>query len=282
MLVFEGALAFPDLQTREKFGDFMNAGRIETAVDNGIGWIVFDNQKRRNAMSLGMWKGVTDALDAFGADPQVRAVVMRGAGETAFVSGADISEFERNRNNAEAQAAYAAATDGAWRALETFEKPLIAMIRGFCFGGGLAIAMKADLRIAAEGSLYAIPAARLGIAYPPHSVRDLVSLVGPAAAKEILFTGRRMMSDEAMRLGLLNRVVPDGHLESEIAALCATLASNAPLSMRASKEVVGQVARNEPHQARVKEMVRACFDSADYAEGRRAFLEKRRPVFTGK
>ncbi len=260
----------------------MSAGRIETAIDNGVGWIVFDNQKRRNAMSLGMWKGVTDALDAFAADANVRAVVMRGAGETAFVSGADISEFERNRNNAEAQAAYAAATDGAWRALEDFGKPLIAMIRGFCFGGGLAIAMKADLRIATEGSLYAIPATRLGIAYPPHSVRDLVSLVGPAAAKEILFTGRRMTADEAMRLGLLNRIVPEGHLESEIVALCATLASNAPLSMRASKEVVDQAARGVSDPARIKQMVSACFDSADYAEGRRAFLEKRRPVFTGK
>jgi enoyl-CoA hydratase len=260
----------------------MSAGRIETSVEGAIGWIVFENQKRRNAMSLGMWKGVTDALAAFSADSNVRAVVMRGAGEQAFVSGADISEFEANRNDAKAQAAYAAATDGAWRALEQFDKPLIAMIRGFCFGGGLAIAMKADMRIAAEGSLYAIPAARLGIAYPPHSIRDLVGLVGPAMAKEILFTGRRMVAVEALQLGLVNRLVPDVHLESEIAVLCATLASNAPLSMRASKEVIDQIAREQPDQARVKERVMACFDSADYAEGRRAFLEKRRPVFSGR
>ncbi len=260
----------------------MSAGRIERIVDGAVGWIVFDNQKRRNAMSLGMWQGVTEALQVFGADPAIRAVAMRGAGDMAFVSGADISEFENNRNNAEAQKAYAAATDDAWRALERFDKPLIAMIRGFCFGGGLAIAMKADIRIAAEGSLYAIPAARLGIAYPPHSVRDLVSLVGPAQAKEILFTGRRMVADEALRLGLLNRVVPEAHLESEIAVLCATLASNAPLSMRASKEVIDQIARDEHDVARVKELVLACFDSADYAEGRRAFLEKRRPVFSGR
>ena len=260
----------------------MTAGRIETKIEGQVGWIVFDNQKRRNAMSLAMWKGVAQALADFGANPDVRVVVMRGAGDTAFVSGADISEFEANRNNAQAQAGYAAASDGAWRALERIDKPLIAMIRGFCFGGGLAIAMKADMRIASENALFAIPAARLGIAYPAHSVRDLVALTGPANAKEILFTGRRMDANEALRLGLLNRVVPDGHLESEIAALCATLAVNAPLSMRASKEVIDQIARDAPDPARVKELSRACFDSADYAEGRRAFLEKRRPAFTGR
>ncbi|MDE2365127.1 MAG: enoyl-CoA hydratase/isomerase family protein [Hyphomicrobiales bacterium] len=260
----------------------MSEGRIETAVEGPIGWITFDNQKRRNAMSLAMWKGVTDALARFSADPTVRAVVLRGAGEAAFVSGADISEFEANRNNAQAQANYAAATDGAWRALEKFDKPLIAMIRGFCFGGGLAIAMKADVRIATEGSLYSIPAAKLGIAYPPHSVRDLVSLVGPANAKDILFTGRRMSADEAFRLGLVHRVVPDAHLQAEVVSYCATLGANAPLSMRASKEVIDQIARDEPDAARVKELVRACFDSQDYAEGRRAFLEKRRPAFSGR
>jgi enoyl-CoA hydratase len=260
----------------------MSAGRIETAVEGPIGWLVFDNQKRRNAMSLGMWRGVSDALTAFAADPAIRAVIMRGAGEAAFVSGADISEFEANRNDAPAAAAYAAATDGAWHALETFDKPLIAMIRGFCFGGGLAIAMKADLRIAAEGALFAIPAARLGIAYPPHSVRDLVSLAGPAAAKEILFTGHRMVATEALRLGLVNRVVPENHLEAETKVLCATLASNAPLSIRAAKEVIDQIARGAPDPVRVKQLVADCFDSADYAEGRRAFLDKRRPLFTGR
>ena len=260
----------------------MSAGRIETAVDGHVGWLIFDNQKRRNAMSLGMWKGVTEALTAFGADPAIRAVVMKGAGEEAFVSGADISEFERNRNDAVAAAAYAAATEGAWNALADFGKPLIAMIKGFCFGGGLAIAMKADLRIAAENSLFAIPAARLGIAYPPASIRDLVALTGPATAKEILFTGKPMDSAEALRLGLVNRVVPDDRLESEIKVLCANLASNAPLSMRASKEIIDMVARDAPNPARTRELVAACFDSADYAEGRRAFLEKRRPVFTGR
>lgn len=260
----------------------MSAGRIEARAQGPVGWIVFDNQKRRNAMSLGMWTGLTEALGRFGADPQVRVVVLRGAGETAFVSGADISEFDAHRSDAAAAAEYARATDGAWKALGAFDKPMIAMIQGFCFGGGVAIAMKADLRIAADNSLYAIPAARLGIAYPPHSVRDLVSLVGPAKAKEILFTGARFDSAAAQAIGLVNRVVPVGHLEAEIAALCATIAENAPLTIRAAKETIDQIARDTPDPKKVAERVAACFDSADYAEGRRAFMEKRRPAFSGR
>lgn len=258
------------------------SGRIERRVDGPVGWMVFDNAKRRNAMSLGMWRGVTDALADFGADPEIRTVVMCGAGETAFVSGADISEFEAHRHDSAAAGDYAAATDGAWRALESFEKPLIAMIRGFCFGGGMAIALKADLRISSDTGLFSIPAARLGIAYPANSVRDLVALTGPASAKEILFTGRRMDSAEALRLGLVNRVVPEGHLEAETKALCAQLAENAPLTIRAAKEIIDQIARDEHDPVVVAKRIAACFDSADYAEGRRAFLEKRRPHFTGR
>lgn len=260
----------------------MTGGRIEARSDGPIGWIVFDNQKRRNAMSLAMWTGLTDALDRFAADPQIRAVILRGAGDTAFVSGADISEFDAHRSDAAAAAQYSRATDGAWKALGAFDKPMIAMIQGFCFGGGVAIAMKADLRIAADNSLFAIPAARLGIAYPTHSVRDLVSLVGPAKAKEILFTGARFDAGAAHAIGLVNRVVPVGHLEAEVGALCAVIAENAPLTIRAAKETIDQIARDEADPAKVADRVRACFDSADYAEGRRAFMEKRRPVFTGR
>ncbi|HMN71490.1 MAG TPA: enoyl-CoA hydratase-related protein, partial [Rhodoblastus sp.] len=158
----------------------------------------------------------------------------------------------------------------------------IAMIQGFCFGGGVAIAMKADLRIAADNSLFAIPAARLGIAYPTHSVRDLVSLVGPARGKEILFTGMRLDAAAAHAIGLVNRVTPVAQLETEVAALCATLAENAPLTIRAAKETIDQIARDESDPKAIADRVRACFDSADYAEGRRAFMEKRRPVFTGR
>ena len=260
----------------------MSAGRIEARAEGPIGWVIFDNQKRRNAMSLGMWTGLTAALERFAADPSVRVVILRGAGETAFVSGADISEFDAHRSDAAAAAEYARATDGAWKALGAFEKPMIAMIQGFCFGGGVAIAMKADLRIAADNSLFAIPAARLGIAYPTHSVRDLVALVGPAKAKEILYTGMRLDAGAALAIGLVNRVMPVAHLEAEVAALCATIAENAPLTIRAAKETIDQIARDEHDPKKVAERVAACFDSADYAEGRRAFMEKRRPQFTGR
>ncbi len=260
----------------------MSAGRIEARAEGPIGWIVFDNQKRRNAMSLGMWTGLTAALERFGADPAIRVVLLRGAGDTAFVSGADISEFDAHRSDAAAAAEYAKATDGAWKALGAFEKPMIAMIRGFCFGGGVAIAMKADLRIAADDSLYAIPAARLGIAYPTHSVRDLVALTGPAKAKEVLYTGMRLDSAGALAAGLVNRVVPAERLEAEVMALCATIADNAPLTIRAAKETIDQIARDEHDPQKIADRVAACFDSADYAEGRRAFMEKRRPVFTGQ
>ena len=260
----------------------MSAGRIEARADGPIGWVIFDNQKRRNAMSLGMWTGLTAALERFAADHAIRAVILRGAGETAFVSGADISEFDAHRSDAAAAADYARATDGAWKALGDFEKPMIAMIQGFCFGGGVAIAMKADLRIAADNSLFAIPAARLGIAYPTHSVRDLVALVGPAKGKEILFTGMRLDAGAALAAGLVNRVTPVAHLEAEVASLCATIAENAPLTIRAAKETIDQIARDEHDPKKVAECVAACFDSADYAEGRRAFMEKRRPQFTGR
>lgn len=257
----------------------MRAGRVETQVESGIGWLVFDNVKRRNAMSVAMWRATADAIATFEADPRVRVIVMRGAGEEAFVSGADISEFETARSDAKAAQDYEAISGEAFAALENVSKPLIAMIHGFCFGGGVAVAMKADIRIAEAGSLFSIPAARLGIAYPPNSVRDLVSLVGPAHAKDILFSARRLDSAEAAAIGLVNRVSPPGALERDVRDLAATLVDNAPLAIRAAKAFVDQHARGAPD--RTAELIALCFDSADYAEGRRAFMEKRRPVFRG-
>ncbi|MFV0279348.1 MAG: enoyl-CoA hydratase [Rhodoblastus sp.] len=259
----------------------MSVGRIETRTEGAVGWIVFNNSKRRNAMSLAMWTGLSEALERFAADADVRVVVLCGAGEAAFVSGADISEFDAHRSDAAAAAEYARATDAAWKALGAFDKPMIAMIKGFCFGGGVAIAMKADLRIAADNAIFSIPAARLGIAYPPHSIRDLVALVGSAKAKEILYTGARLAAVAAEDIGLINNVVPAHYLESETAALCATIAENAPLTVRAAKETIDQIVRDAPDPARIAELVGACFDSADYAEGRRAFMEKRQPRFNG-
>jgi enoyl-CoA hydratase len=257
-------------------------GTIQTRMDGAIGWLTFDNPARRNAMTLAMWEQVSEALAGFATDEAIRVVVMHGAGEEAFVSGADISEFETQRADAEAQKRYGEISERAWEALARFEKPLIAMIRGWCMGGGMAVAMKADLRIASHDSRFGIPAARLGLAYSGGPVRDLVGLVGPSEAKAILFTAKRMDAGEALRLGLINEVVPVSGLEARVRALAETIAENAPLTIRAAKEAVDQIAQDRADPLRMAAFAAECFDSADYAEGRRAFLEKRRPEFTGR
>lgn len=258
------------------------SGTIETHKDGAIGWLTFSNPARRNAMTLAMWAGITEALAGFAEDEAIRLVVMKGAGEEAFVSGADISEFEKERADAAAQARYGEISERAWEALARFEKPLVAMIRGWCMGGGLAIAMKADLRIAAADARFGIPAARLGLAYAGGSMRDLVNLVGPSEAKAILFTAKRMGADEALRLGLVNAVVPVADLETHVRDLAAVIADNAPLTIRAAKEAVDQIAQDRPDPLRLAAFADDCFNSADYAEGRRAFLDKRRPMFQGR
>jgi enoyl-CoA hydratase len=259
-------------------------GRMLSEKTAGIGWMTFSNPAKRNAMSLDMWAQLSDILADFRADPAIRVVVMQGDGDRAFVSGADISQFESSRNDAESAAAYAAVSDGARAALNSFDKPLIALIRGYCLGGGLGIAMTADLRFAAADARFGIPAANLGIAYSADNLRRLVNLVGPAAAKDILFSARRLDADEALRLGLISRVVAPEALEDEVRAYAATLAEKAPLSLRASKAIVNELTKPESAQdpGVVRAHVEACFNSADYTEGRRAFMEKRPPVFQGR
>ncbi|MEE9273783.1 MAG: enoyl-CoA hydratase [bacterium] len=253
-------------------------------AEEGIGWMIFNNPERRNALSLEMWEAIPQILDAFAEDGGVRVVVMKGAGDKAFVSGADISQFEERRSNAEQAAIYTAALEGAKEKLAGFPKPLIAMIRGFCLGGGLSVALNADLRIASDDAQLGIPAGRLGIAYGFDSLRQLVDLVGPSCAKDILFTARRLGAAEALRIGLLNRVVAAGALEGAVREAALTIAGNAPLSVKAAKVCIGEVVKDpaERDLAEVERLGKACFDSQDYAEGRRAFMEKRKPVFTGR
>jgi enoyl-CoA hydratase len=260
----------------------LNTDKMLAAKENGIGWVTFNNPERRNAMSLEMWQAAATIFDAYARDPEVRVVVMRGAGDKAFVSGADISQFESRRNNAEAAAEYASISKAGAVAMAKLEKPLIAMVRGFCIGGGLAIAMRADIRIAAEDSQFGIPAAKLGIAYAHDSVRALVSLVGPAHAKSILFTGCFLKAPEALRLGLVNEVVPVDALEQTVRDYAATVSINAPLSIKASKLTVNSLVEDRYDPAMQERLTNECFNSADYAEGRRAFMEKRKPVFTGR
>jgi enoyl-CoA hydratase len=256
--------------------------RIVVQLRDAVGELIFNNPSRRNAISFAMWKAIAVGLDALDADPAVRVVVLRGAGGESFVSGADISEFEELRRDSATAKTYNEASANAWRALSGFSKPLIAAIDGYCIGGGLGVAMKADLRIATEAAQFGVPAARLGIAYPVDSLKDLVSLVGPAAAKMIMFTGRTFDAGEALRLGVVNQVVAKGDLDPTIEALTAALVENAPLTISASKETINAIAAGRSDPERLDVLARACLDSADYAEGRRAFMEKRRPVFSGR
>ena len=262
----------------------LNTDKMLAEKDGGIGWMIFNNPARRNATSLEMWQAVGEILAAFAADPAIRVVVMRGAGDKAFVSGADISQFEDQRANAEAAARYAAISESARAAMAAFEKPLIAMIHGFALGGGLAIAMSADMRIADHHARLGIPAARLGIPYGTESLRKLVALVGPANAKEMLITARRLGAEEALRIGLINRVVPAGELERVVRETCATIIDNAPLSIIANKATIDEVLKDHKDRdmERIERLSRLCFDSADYAEGRRAFMEKRKPAWKGE
>ena len=266
-------------QSREYAG-----GKMLAARRDGIGVVTFNQPAKHNAISVEMWGGLGEILDEFAADDGVRVVVLTGAGTRAFVSGADISQFEKQRSNADAQRAYDEQTSIGRDKLSNFPKPTIASIRGYCLGGGLAIAMQTDLRIASSDSQFGIPAARLGIAYGIDGLRRLVSLVGPAHARMILYTGERIDAAEAARIGLINRVVEPGDLESHVQHLAQTISTNAPLSIAASRMAINQVLQDpdERDSAALARAAAACFDSEDYREGRAAFLEKRKPQFKGR
>jgi enoyl-CoA hydratase len=253
-------------------------------VADAVAVLTFNNPAKRNAMSVEMRSALPGALTALQDDPEVRVVVCTGAGGRAFVSGADISEFGAQRTAPDARAEYDrtfAAIDRAWKGLD---KPVIAMIRGYCIGGGLLTALQADIRIATEGSQFGVPAARLGLGYGFGGVTALTALVGPAVTAEILFSARRYDAAEALRVGLVNRVVPDDRLEAEVMSLAATITQNAPLTVAAAKVAIRTAGQPADRQdlARVGEMVEACFQSDDYREGQRAFAEKRPPRFAGK
>ena len=260
----------------------LNTENMLAEIDGSIGWMTFNKPARRNAVSLDMWQAMPVILDRFEADPAVRVIVLKGAGDQAFVSGADISQFEKARSSRETNAHYDEVSDEASRRLAVCSKPTIAMIRGFCIGGGLAIAIGCDLRIAGEGARFGIPAARLGLGYGSSGVKKLMEVVGPSFTKEIFFTARHFCAAEAREMGLVNRVVPDAALEDSTRQYCTTIADNAPMTIHALKRTVGELVRGERADLEACErLVQACFDSQDYIEGRRAFMEKRRPVFRG-
>src|SRR6202165_989950 len=259
-------------------------GKILRSLTEGVGVVTFNNPEKRNAMSLDMWEVLGHALTELRDDPDVRVVIMVGAGDKAFVSGADISQFEKTRHNAQASEEYSKRSAAQRALLADYPKPIIACIRGFCLGGGMQVAMLADIRIAAENSQFGIPAAKLGIAYGYDGLKNLVSLVGPSWARLLMYTGMRIDSAEGLRIGLVDRVVPDAELWNATTEIARTISSNAPLAIQAAKITIAQVLKDPDKRDMdtIKNIGTACMDSEDFREGRQAFMEKRKPQFKGR
>ena len=255
-------------------------GRREGAV----GHLVFNNPAKLNAVSLDMWDGFVGILRDYQKDPEIRCVVVSGAGGKAFVSGADISKFESDRANAEAQVKYDAISRQGYEALYDFPKPTIAKITGYCIGGGMNLAACCDMRFCNEGARFGVPAARLGLGYGFGRIERLSRIVGLPRATEFLFTARQYSSQEAYDMGLVNAVAADADLDALVARTTAAIAENAPLTIALAKAAAREIARPEAEQdhKKLEKMVAACFDSEDFKEGRRAFMEKRKPQFKGR
>lgn len=261
----------------------LNTEKMTVRVDDGIGWVTFDNPERRNAVSLEMWKALGDIMRAFEADDAVRVVVLTGAGGKAFVAGADISEFEEQRASSEQRHSYGAVSGHGLGALSCCTKPVIAMIRGYCIGGGLLIALAADVRFATPSSKFGVPAAKLGLGYDYKGVAALARIVGPARTADILFSARQLDANEALQCGLIEFAVEDAELEARVTEYARSIAQNAPLTIRAVKASLQAYSRYTQRSdlAEIEKMIERCQDSEDYREGRRAFMQKRRPEFRG-
>ena len=268
--------AYPDAKS---YAD----NKMLSRKEGGVGYVIYNNVAKHNAVSLDMWEAATGILDDFRQDKSISVVVVTGAGGKAFVSGADISRFEKERSDEAAVKHYSSIVERSYAAFHEFPKPTIAMIRGYCIGGGMGLATCCDLRICTEGSKFGVPAAKLGLGYAYPGLKRLVDIVGPSFAMEIFYTARQFTAEEARIMGLVNRVLPDAELESYVKNYADVIAGNAPLTIRAAKATVQEVVREDSHRniARSQALVEACFNSNDYHEGRKAFMEKRKPVFTG-
>ncbi|MCX7160495.1 MAG: enoyl-CoA hydratase [Proteobacteria bacterium] len=260
------------------------AGAVRAEKDGAIGWLVLDNPARLNALDSAMWRAIPPAVAQFEADPEVRVIVLRGEGEKAFAVGMDISEFETARTTPEQVAVFDRLIDEALHSLQSSPKPVIAMIRGFCIGGGVEISLACDLRYCSDDVQVAIPAARLGLGYGIEGTKRLVETVGHANAREIFFTGRRYTAAEAFSIGLVHRSVPAAELEAFVRKTAEGMAENAPLTLAASKILIEEFVRpsGEPDLAKGRAAIERCALSEDYQEGRKAFMEKRKPRFRGR
>ena len=258
--------------------------RVQVRLEGPALHIVFNNPARHNALSVDMWGAVPPLLAQAEADERVRLVVFSGAGEKAFVSGADISQFEDMRAAKAAVAEYEALAEDALMGIHRFGKPTLACIRGWCIGGGLNVAISCDIRLAASDAVFSIPAGRMGLGYRYSALKNLVDLIGVGAAKDLFLTARRIDAAEALRMGLATRMAPVAELPALLSEYVESIAQNAPLTLRAGKAIMAEIIKPSPEldAERCRELILQCFESEDYIEGRRAFMEKRKPQFKGR
>ena len=261
----------------------MTTNKMLSRIDNGVGYITFNNPEKHNAVSIEMWDALETMLDSFRSNDRVRVIVLNGAGGKSFVSGADISKFDRERSSKEAVLSYNKRTQKVYENLESFPKPTIAMINGYCIGGGLNLAVCCDIRICSEKSKFAMPAAKLSLGYPFSSIKRLFDVMGPGMAKHFMFTADKISAAEALSCGLVQKLISENDIETFVKNYALTISKNAPLTIKAMKQIGVEILKNPDERDLLicEQLASACFDSEDYKEGRKAFMEKRQANFKG-